>query len=113
MVTTFAVHQLVKVAQRQWPGVNKEGGDARVVQMNEDGTVAVAYIIGNRSEASVHVKVRSTALPGRSAGYLDFWLCGSWWAPKKLLRYFVLPENRQQMQQVEQMQHTSRANFEL
>lgn len=60
MVTTFAVGQRVNVTQRQWPGVNKEGGAARISHVNDDGTVGVAYIIGKRSEASVHVKVRST-----------------------------------------------------
>ncbi len=59
MVTTFEVDQLVVVAERQWPGVNKEGGDARVVKVHDDNTVGVKYIINNRSEASVHVKVRS------------------------------------------------------
>lgn len=43
-----------------------------MVQVNEDGTVSVAYIIGNRSEASVHVKVRWTALPGEYIGRLAF-----------------------------------------
>lgn len=59
MVTTFEVDQLVVVAERQWPGVNKEGGAARVVKVHDDNTVGVKYIINNRSEASVHVKVRS------------------------------------------------------
>lgn len=61
MVTTFEVGQLVRVADRQWPGVNKEGGDARVVRVHNDGSVAVKYIINNRSESSVHAKVRSMA----------------------------------------------------
>lgn len=58
MVKVFEVGQLVRVADRQWPGVNKEGGDARVVRVHNDGNVAVKYIINNRSESSVHVKVR-------------------------------------------------------
>lgn len=70
MVTTFEVGQLVRVADRQWPGVNKEGGDARVVRVHSDGTVAVKYIINNRSESSVHVKVRSMASFKLSVGYL-------------------------------------------
>lgn len=60
MVTMFEVGQDVVVAQRQWPGVNKEGGPGRVSKINSDGTLAVAYIIGNRSEARVPLKVRST-----------------------------------------------------
>ncbi|CAN0292268.1 unnamed protein product, partial [Ectocarpus sp. 8 AP-2014] len=52
----FEVGQDVVVAQRQWPGVNKEGGPGRVSKINSDGTVAVAYIIGNRSEARVPLK---------------------------------------------------------
>lgn len=108
MVTTFAVHQLVKVAQRQWPGVNKEGGDARVLKMNEDGTVAVAYIIGKRSEASVHVKVRSTALPLTDlSGVFSFGCVELWWAPKLGPGYLSAVRNRKQML------HATRANFEL
>lgn len=72
MVTTFEVGQLVQVAERQWPGVNKEGGDARVVRVHKDGTVAVKYIINNRSEASVHVKVRARPRFTGSMGFLSF-----------------------------------------
>lgn len=57
MVNPFVEGQLVKVLQRQWPGVNKEGGVARVFKINSDSTVAVAYVLGNEKESSVDVKV--------------------------------------------------------
>lgn len=60
----FAVNQLVTVLDRPW--LNKEGGDARVVEVNANGTLAVAYIIGNRREHSVDVQVGSMARPCES-----------------------------------------------
>lgn len=61
MTTNFTQGQVVKVLQRQWPGVNKEGGIARVTKVNPDSTLAVEYVIGNDRESSVHVKVGGSA----------------------------------------------------
>lgn len=59
MVRPFVEGDLVKVIERQSPGVNKAGGVARVSRLNEDGTLAVSYVLGNGKESSVEVKVSS------------------------------------------------------
>lgn len=53
----FTKGQLVNVRQRQWPGVNKEGGVARIVKLNDDSTVAVSYVLRNYTEPAVDLKV--------------------------------------------------------
>lgn len=57
MASTFAEGQVVKVLQRQWPGVNKPGGIARIFKVNADNTLGVAYVLGNEKEAAVDPKV--------------------------------------------------------
>lgn len=59
MVSPFVEGQEVKVLERRWPGSNKPGGVARVTRINEDGTVAVAYVVGSEKEACVEAKVSS------------------------------------------------------
>lgn len=58
MEPSFAEGDLVQVLKRQWPGMNKEGGAARVTKVNGDGTVSVAYIVGAEKDYSVPMKVR-------------------------------------------------------
>lgn len=62
MVRPFVEGDLVKVIERQSPGVNKAGGVARVSRLNEDGTLAVSYVLGNGKESSVEVKVSSPSV---------------------------------------------------
>ena len=60
MVRPFVEGDLVKVLERQSPGVNKAGGVGRVSRINEDGTVAVSYVLGKDKDSSVDVKVSFT-----------------------------------------------------
>lgn len=63
MAAAFAEGDLVQVLKRQWPGMNKEGGAARVTRVHANGTVAVAYIVGTEKEASVPLQVPCQLLP--------------------------------------------------
>ena len=65
MITTFSQGQVVNVMQRQWSGVNKQGGIARITRVNSDDTLAVSYIIGDYKEAAVNTKVRVVDTDGR------------------------------------------------
>lgn len=57
MASSFTEGDLVQVLKRQWPGMNKEGGAARVTKVHGDGTLAVAYIVGGEKDPSVPMKV--------------------------------------------------------
>ncbi|DAZ99318.1 TPA: hypothetical protein N0F65_005169 [Lagenidium giganteum] len=50
----FTVGQLVQVASRTWPGINKLGGTAWIMDVCNDGTYNVKYVIDSRREHSVH-----------------------------------------------------------
>lgn len=50
----FAVGDLVDVNERTWVGVNRPGGAARILKVNEDGTYDVRYIINSGKERGVH-----------------------------------------------------------
>lgn len=65
MATTFSQGQIVNVLRRQWPGVNKHGGIARITRVNSDDTLSVSYIIGDYKEAAVSTKVRQLLAVGR------------------------------------------------
>lgn len=53
----------MEVLPRQWSGINREGGAARVTKVNVDRntsavTLAVAYIVSAEKEAAVPLKVQ-------------------------------------------------------
>lgn len=50
----FAVGDLVDVIERTWVGVNKPGGAARILKVNDDGTYDVRYIINSGKERGIH-----------------------------------------------------------
>ena len=57
----IAVGRLVEVASRTWPGINKPGGVARVIDVNHDNedklvSVNVHYILGSSKEKNVPVE---------------------------------------------------------
>ncbi len=55
--SSFSVGDVVKVAPRLWPGINKRGGVARVVSCHPNGTCDVKYIVESSRKENV-----STAL---------------------------------------------------
>ncbi len=55
--SSFSVGDVVKVAPRLWPGINKRGGVARVVSCRPNGTCDVKYIVESSRKENV-----STAL---------------------------------------------------
>lgn len=69
----------MNVLRRQWPGVNKHGGIARITRVNSDDTLSVSYIIGDNKEAAISTKVRQLLAVGR--GY------------SKQLVYCIYPHN--------------------
>lgn len=46
--TSFSVNQLVRVEERCWAGVNKEGGVGRIIQVHDDGTYSIRFHVGAR-----------------------------------------------------------------
>ncbi len=51
----FNIGQVVDVASRTFPGMNKPGGTGRVTKINEDGTLNIKYVLGG-SEKKVELK---------------------------------------------------------
>lgn len=70
MATTFVEGDVVRVVQRQWPGVNKQGGIARVLKVNADATIAVTYVVGGGGETAVSLKVRQRLTKGGTGGVI-------------------------------------------
>lgn len=69
---SFVVGDIVDVIQRQWSGINREGGAARVTKVNVDqvtgapASLFVAYIVGAESELYLPVRwVKFTQLAAR------------------------------------------------
>ncbi|OQS03604.1 hypothetical protein THRCLA_04076 [Thraustotheca clavata] len=58
----FTGGQVVQVAARTWPGINKLGGTAWIVERNEDGTYNVKYVLGGRES---HVDPAYISLVGQ------------------------------------------------
>ncbi|CAI5745970.1 unnamed protein product [Peronospora destructor] len=44
----FQVEDLVEVIERQWVGINKQGGAARITKIHGDGFYAVKFVIGGK-----------------------------------------------------------------
>jgi hypothetical protein len=53
LAVAFSVGDSVDVQERQFPGVNKEGGPARIVAVHDDGTYSVKYVLRNTQENHV------------------------------------------------------------
>jgi len=52
-VEEFQVGDLVEVIERQWVGINKRGGTARITKVHGDGFYAVKFLIGGGSDHRV------------------------------------------------------------
>uniref|UniRef100_A0A7S1B8S8 MCM3-like winged helix domain-containing protein n=4 Tax=Corethron hystrix TaxID=216773 RepID=A0A7S1B8S8_9STRA len=62
----FKVGEIVRVAARTWPGMNKQGGVGKVINVNDDaGTVDVKYVLGGR-ERKIEFKFVNTNAFGDS-----------------------------------------------
>lgn len=57
----FQVGTIVEVARRKWPGINQEGGTARIQRVHEDATYDVKYVVDRRREK--HVEAKYITLP--------------------------------------------------
>lgn len=55
-IEDFQIGDLVEVASRTWPGINKQGGLAKITKINEDGTFGVSYIVVRGHERKVAKK---------------------------------------------------------
>ncbi|KAG1708620.1 hypothetical protein DVH05_022247 [Phytophthora capsici] len=47
-IVDFHVGDVVNVIERQWTGINKQGGAARITKVHSDGFYAVKFVIGGR-----------------------------------------------------------------
>ncbi|KAK1938038.1 Protein BREAST CANCER SUSCEPTIBILITY 1 [Phytophthora citrophthora] len=47
-IVDFHVGDVVHVIERQWTGINKQGGAARITKVYDDGFYAVKFVIGGR-----------------------------------------------------------------
>jgi hypothetical protein len=64
----FTENEIVEVASRTWPGVNKPGGVGRIIRVGGDSTYDINYILGGR-ERSVEARyITSVNFFDRSAG---------------------------------------------
>ena len=64
----FTENEIVEVASRTWPGVNKPGGVGRVIRVGEDNTYDVNYILGGREKGVEARYITSVNFFDRSAG---------------------------------------------
>ena len=46
----FSEGDIVKVQARTWPGVNKRGGVAKILEINDDKTYNVGYVLGGKEK---------------------------------------------------------------
>ena len=64
---SFTVGDIIDVKSRTWPGINKHGGTAKIVRVNDDKSYDVAYVLGGREKRvdAVFCSIHRDSLPGR------------------------------------------------
>jgi hypothetical protein len=61
------VGDIIAVKPRTWPGINKQGGIAKVVKVNDDNSYDVSYVLGGKEKRvdAVFCSIHNDSLPDR------------------------------------------------
>jgi hypothetical protein len=64
---SFKVGDIIAVKPRTWPGINKQGGIAKVIKVNEDNSYDVSYVLGGKEKRvdAVFCSIHDDSLPDR------------------------------------------------
>lgn len=64
---SFEVGDIIDVKSRSWPGINKQGGIAKIVKVNDDKSYDVSYVLGGKEKRvdAVFCSIHHDSLPDR------------------------------------------------
>ncbi|GAX27129.1 BRCA1-associated RING domain protein 1 [Fistulifera solaris] len=67
ITTSFKVGDIISVKPRTWPGINKQGGIAKVAKVNDDNSYDVSYVLGGKEKRvdAVFCLIHDDSLPDR------------------------------------------------